>query len=139
MRHFASSTTARGLTLLEVVAGMALMATLLTTILVAFGSNLRQIRRAQQRLAAIRQADRLLGEWFQQPNLVSVGDSGDIPDNDQMVWRTREISTATGLDLRVVRLEIFNRKSKTTDKPLAAVDFVLPAPETPAKTNVSQK
>ena len=129
MRHSISSTP-NGLTLLEVIAGLALLATLLTMILVAFGSNLRQVRRSQQRLAAIHQADLLLGEWLLQgqPDSIPRDGSGDIPDDDQMIWRTHEIPEpqATDLGVCVVRLEILDRKNSATNKPLASVDFVLP-------------
>ena len=43
----------RGLTLIEVVAGLALMGTLLASLLVASSAHLRQIHTAQRGLAAL--------------------------------------------------------------------------------------
>jgi type II secretory pathway pseudopilin PulG len=55
------------LTLLEVLAGLALLATLLAGVLTAYGNHVRQVRRTQLRLKAADAADRMLTDWFQRP------------------------------------------------------------------------
>ena len=53
----------RGLTLVEVIAGLALLATLLASILVAFGSQAAQIRAARDRYDVPMGAYQVSGEY----------------------------------------------------------------------------
>ena len=52
-----------GITLIEVVAGLALMGTLLTVILVGSSQHLRQLKAAQQKRDSVRMLDEFLATW----------------------------------------------------------------------------
>ena len=53
-----------GLTLIEVVIGLLLLSTLLSSLLLSHQRHARQLQLAQRTLAAIDSADRLLADWF---------------------------------------------------------------------------
>lgn len=82
----AHSVRRRGLTLLEVVAATALAAALLSATLVAVGKNTLQVRRAQDRIAALEFADDFLRDWL--VNGVAVATSeGPIAGKEGWQWR----------------------------------------------------
>ena len=119
-----------GLTLIEVVAGLALMATVLVGILEAGGRHVQQIKRARRQLAAAVDADRLLAGM--------AGNFAQLPDNnsgsecnDGLMWRTRPIENREAretMNIAIVRLEIFDPKQTKDQTPLVAIDVVKPLP-----------
>ena len=119
-----------GLTLIEVVAGLALMATVLVGILEAGGRHVRQIKRAQRQLSAAAEADRLLTGM--------AGNFEQLPDNntgtecgDGLMWRTRLMENREAretMNIAIVRLEIFDPKQTKDQTPLVAIDVVKPLP-----------
>ena len=60
---FKRSSAASGITLLEVVASIALLGTLLTLVLVANAKNLRQIKAAERKRESVRMLDDFLATW----------------------------------------------------------------------------
>jgi len=119
-----------GLTLIEVVAGLALMATVLVGILEAGGRHVRQIKRARRQLAAATEADRLLTGM--------IGNFEQLPDNnagtecgDGLMWRTRLMENREAretMNIAIVRLEIFDPRQTKDQTPLVAIDVVKPLP-----------
>jgi len=101
----------RGLSLVEVVAGVALLATLLVGIVLAAGRHGAQLRAAEQRLAAVRAADRLLAQWYGEPAGPPRDATGPVTGAPGLVWRTRPLvqPDAEQLGLEIVRLEIRER------------------------------
>jgi prepilin-type N-terminal cleavage/methylation domain-containing protein len=79
----------QGLTLIEVVAGLALLGGLLSGILMAYGRHVVQVRHAELRLQATAAADRLLALWFGgfERGLRRHGD-GRVPGDKRLRWRT---------------------------------------------------
>lgn len=55
--------SASGMTLIEVVAGLALMGSLLTVVLVSSSQHLRQLKAAEQKRASVRMLDDFLAGW----------------------------------------------------------------------------
>lgn len=55
--------TRTGTTLIEVVAGLALMGTLLTVVMIGSTQHARQAKAADRKRLAVQKLDRLLGEW----------------------------------------------------------------------------
>lgn len=108
----------RGLTLIEVVAGIALLATLLVSILVAHNRHAQQVRQAQGRLAAIEQLDRLLGEWAATGVWQPVGSEGEL---DGFMWRVVESGARVPDELgsEIVRVELLEK-----DRVLASVELL---------------
>ena len=96
-----------GLTLIEVVAGIALLATLLVSILVAHKKHAEQVRLAQKRLDAIEQLDQLLAEWSAAGNWQPVGSAGDLAG---FKWRVEAADSRVPDELgsEVIRVELFD-------------------------------
>ena len=67
--------TKSGITLVEVIAGLSLMGTLLTVILVSSSQHLRQLTAAEKKRASVRMLDNFLASWS-----VSDFDVARIPD-----------------------------------------------------------
>lgn len=114
-----------GFTLVEVVASIALVGTLLVTILMAYGRTARQVRLAQKRLAAIEAADQLMQQWLLDPQTVPIDQSGTISEEDRLEWRTQSIEKegTEMLGVEVVRLEVFDHMRP--DEILASVEFLV--------------
>src|SRR6476646_1672368 len=85
------------MTLLEVVAGLALLASLLGALLLAKVRYARQAAGADRRLEAVAAADALLAAWHQNPQALPRDGSGMVPGDGQLAWRTRSI-TNTGIE-----------------------------------------
>jgi len=131
------STTHRpGATLIEVLAGLVILGTLLVSIAAARGRFARQWVEADRRLAAVRAADRLMADWMAggEQNIPTQA-QGELAGVPKCLWRTREIRSQGAQDLRarVIRLEIFDKTSRSRE-PVFYVEFLVhdyrkPAPE----------
>jgi hypothetical protein len=112
-----------GLTLVEVVAGLALLSTLLVAVLTTKARVTRQWANAQRRLDATAAADRLLATWWQDVERFPRQSSGRVAGDGQLRWRTRPVrnDSVESLGASVVRLEV----TGGSDEMLAAVEVVL--------------
>lgn len=83
---FSRSWRSSGLTLLEVLAALTILATLLAGLLLAKGRALCQQALAQRQLEAIAAADELMEQWWAEgaPDFPS---SGDVPQHPELQWR----------------------------------------------------
>src|SRR4051812_46494797 len=80
----------RGTTLIEVLAGLVVLATLLVSVGMARARFLRQWAEADRKLQVIRSTDRLLGTWMSGPaEAVPVASEGALENVPKCVWRTR--------------------------------------------------
>ena len=128
------------MTLIEVLAGLALLAALLMTVLAARSRAALQWTRANERMRAVEAADRLLSEWWQDARSFPRAGEGVVEGPDGFRWRIRVVSNrpAERLGTEVVRLEVgrFPRGGAESTGPTAsagavAVEVVLPLEETP--------
>lgn len=124
-----------GLTLIEVVVGLALLSTLLVSLLMAQRRHWRQIQAARQKLAACKAADELLTGWYSGSASVPLARSGGVPNNRALRWRTRVVPNREtrrwGMEL--VRLTIHSAEATDSlereSRPFLTVDVVVgPAP-----------
>jgi hypothetical protein len=124
------------MTLVEVIGGLALLATLLVAMLLAKGRYTHQAALADRRLAAVNAADALLTSWYQDPAALVRNGAGIIADNTELSWRTRVIDNAPikQLGAQVVRLEIVD----SHQSPITSVEFVVDSGSTKA-VNLQQK
>lgn len=118
----------RGLTLVEVITGLVLLATLLASILVAFGSQASQIRTARDRLTAIEMTDRLLAGWSSQNAMPAIGTEQSLAGTNNWRWRivacdSTELEASGASSIRV---EVFRSRSTGADQVLASVDLLVP-------------
>jgi hypothetical protein len=120
------------MTLVEVMGGLALLATLLVATLLARTRYIHQAAVADRRLHAVRAADMLLTGWHQDTRLLPRAGAGIVPGDEQLAWRTQTLASAEATDLGavVVQLEIVdNRPGAVAGAPLASVEFLVdPAP-----------
>lgn len=99
-----------GLTLIEVVASIAILGTILVGALFAAARHTRQLAHAQRCRLAVRAADELIATWWSAPAGVPVNESGAVPDDAAFTWRTTLIKNdgVAQLGARVVRIEILD-------------------------------
>lgn len=122
---------APGLTLIEVVAAIAIVGTVLVGIVMARTRHTRQSITAEHKLAAVNAADELLAEWWLDGRRVPLDGEGELDTKPEMTWQTFEVSNApiNDLNARVVRLEVWPVTAPDAfdkpDKPLVMVDLVL--------------
>ena len=133
---------ATGLTLVEVVAAVAILGVILVGVVLAKSRLTRQVALAERQQVAVRAADALLAEWWKSVDGVPVGEGGVVEDAPSLVWETRVVPNGPvdRLGARVVRIEIRDVQPRKTraeretddpkaDEPLVAVDLVLPDPD----------
>ena len=127
------------MTLLEVVAGLALLASLLAALVVAKARYARQAAAADRRLDAVAGADALLAVWHQDPRSLPREGSGAVPGDARLSWRTRPVANGDVEDLggRVVRLEIFDERAGGRPV-LVGVEFVAGDPATAAAISATK-
>lgn len=115
------------MTLLEVIAGLALLASVLGAILVIKARVVRQSRAGAQREEAIAAADGLLRRWFIEPAKFPRMDRGTLPGQPGLSWRTYPVRNppAEALGGQVVRLEIVS-VPMADRPPVVAVEVVVP-------------
>jgi Tfp pilus assembly protein PilV len=120
----------QGLTLIEVVAGLALMATILVAMLVMKTRFTHQLAFSNQHLRAVAAADSLLEQWWADPAKFPINRSGAIPQYPGFDWQTNlvENDVVARLDSRVVRLDIV-----ADAKVVTSVEVMLPQPHRHAK------
>lgn len=130
------------MTLIEVVAAIAILGTVLVGVVIAKSRHTRQIARAQRTHAAVRAADDLIASWWLSAEGVPIGAHGVIEADHTLAWRTRLIDNAAVLRLgaQVVRVEVRDAATSPAaqesadmhaleaDKPLVVVELLLPDP-----------
>ena len=115
-----------GLTLLEVVASLTLLATLLVGTILAYGSHIDQVKAAQQRLQATQIAERLLVAWYETEAGVPPRDENVIEGTEGLRWRTMplDVDDSNLFQARVIRFEIFDPSDGVKPEPLVYVDLL---------------
>jgi type II secretory pathway pseudopilin PulG len=118
----------RAMTLIEVVAGIALLGTILTTTVMAQARLLRQHQRALIKLQAVEAVDRLLTQWSVAGEEIPVESSGVLLDTQKVTWRTRLRSAKTSGPLSVAIVELVASASGDPPgiPPLVRVEVAVP-------------
>lgn len=122
--------SSRGMTLIEVLASLLLMGSILVALVGARGRLLTQHAEASDKRAAVHAADALLTAWWSgDPPSVPAAGRGDVATHAGWMWTTTEVGGAPdGIALRVVRLTITDERDLTRAQPrvLARVDVLVP-------------
>ena len=132
-RRFDPSSTAnrhpRGTTLIEILAALVVLATLLVSVAIARARFARQESQAQRRLAAVRSADAMLARWLSgPPQNVPVAGRGIVDGAPDLWWETQTIRdpAAARLGAMLVRLQIHDRSAEShSSSEEIAVEFLL--------------
>jgi len=127
------------MTLVEVLAGLALMGSVFAAILMAHGRLTRQHQSAGQRQAIVDATDKLLSDWWTEPIEVPCPARGRLPvttagGGKAYRWETRFSSRPLpeklrNLDLRRVKV-LVREAGAGMDEP-AVLKLAIMAPETP--------
>jgi type II secretory pathway pseudopilin PulG len=122
-----------GATLVEALAGLVILGTLLVAVLVANSRLHRQRGRTAQRLEAVRVADRLLDGWWQKRDEFPRRDEGAVAadrSGRSWSWRTSVVENedADALGCEVVALEVFavTETGRTPSDAACRVEVLLP-------------
>ena len=112
-----------GLTLVEVVAGLALMATVLVAMLLLKTQFIHQLATSNSRLRSAAAADSLLDQWWANPTAFPINRSGTVSDFPGLEWQTHVVPTEVveHLHARVIRLDIMSEA-----KIITSVELLLP-------------
>ena len=129
----------RGTTLIEVLAGLVVLGTLLASVAVARGRFMRQWAEADRRTRAAQAADALLAGWLAGPQSnVPAPAAGTLKNSPALSWQTRIMPdvVAGRLGAVKVRLEIFDRTGgwradRADATPVLAVEFLMHKPPRP--------
>ena len=95
----------RGITLTEVVVGLALLGSLLTIMLVGAGRLERQRSAAEAKLEAVAALDRLISGFFSN-GFPSLPSDGELPGTSHCVWKITGVNTAAPEGCSVARVAI---------------------------------
>jgi Tfp pilus assembly protein PilV len=141
MKHrFRHTNLRRGATLIEVLAGLVILGTLLVSVTMARGRFLRQWAEADHRIVAAHETDQLIETWLTESSRnVPVSSQGATDDSDHHPWQTRVMPSpaAASVGAIVVRLQVFERSSEET--PLSSVDFLLQDPRVSLRPTVGSE
>ena len=114
-----------GVTLIEVLAGLVILGTLVAAVAMARGRAMRQYGDAELRLSAAHAADAMLAKWLDgPPQAVPIRGGGALPGASGCQWRTTPLldPQAEQLGAVVVRFEAFSPAAGS----LVRVDFLVP-------------
>ena len=105
---FSRSDPPVGFTLMEVVIGLTLMATVVVSSLLAFSAHRKQRRTADAKLAAVAVADDLLNRLSTGQDGVPVAGRGVIPGHPYWFWQTQPVGSIRRAEvpLRVIEFRI---------------------------------
>jgi len=122
-----------GLTLIEVVASLALLSTLLVGVLVAFNQHSRQIRAGNRKLDVLHRVDALLYRWAESGSTIPRAGSGEILGDDDLIWKTRVVDTRyrRNLGVDVVRIEVFAKREALLERPIVSLDLAVSSEKWP--------
>ncbi len=122
----------RGSTLVEVIAGLGLLGTLLVALVLARSRLLEQNALAQKKMDAAAVAERLLASWWTSGEPMPREERGEA---DGHRWQTRVVSNDAlrACDGEILRLELLAQTPALSGDPLVAVEIALPRPEADAK------
>jgi len=133
-----SAPSVRGFSLIEVVASLMLMGILMTSALMAYGSHAAQIRKANDRLAAIDACDALISDWMQRPSAFE-GHTSGILNRPQQQYRWRRFvlnsHAANRFDAQVVRWEMYQQPRNKHSEPIVTLDVLVAKPKPPKEGN----
>ena len=135
-RTCSTCSRARGLTLIEVVAALAILGTLLVGIVLAKSRHTHQLVRAKTQSRAVVAVDELITDWWTSLDGVPIDEQGELLGDTPLRWQTRLVDNdeIAALGARVVRVELFDitnttPRGKGDADPLVSVDLVVRDPE----------
>ena len=135
--HHRLTSSLSGLTLIEVVASVALLSTLLVGLLSSHAKHLRQINTAHRTNQAIELTDQLLARWFASDDPLPRDKASRFAENPTLYWRStvRSQLRDTEWACDTLAIEVF---SDDQQQPLLTV-VVLDSPEPSVDDEIVQR
>src|SRR5258706_1601225 len=97
---------ARAATLIEALAGLVVLGTLLVSITIARGRFMRQRAQAEQKIAAAAAVDSLVSKWMAGNGAaIPLADAGPLDGLPNHTWHTRVIAQKPDINASSIRLE----------------------------------
>ena len=118
------SSQRRATTLVEVIAALVILGTILSSLMLAGGRFARQEAQAQSQLRAIRALDELVSSWMNGPvSAIPLAGRGMLPDTPH-TWRTHVVpdASARALGAEVLRVEVFG---KSRSEAIVTIDLLV--------------
>src|SRR5436190_17546 len=115
----------RGTTLVEVIAALVILGTILAAMLIARGRFVRQDVQAKRKIEATRALDALVGGWMNGPvSAIPLQATGSFPNASDQTWSTRLIRdpSAEEIGARVLRVDVFDRSER---RPIVTLDLLI--------------
>ncbi len=118
--------TSKGFTLIEVVVGLVIMASILVASLMAHHRHQRQLATANAKQTAVAITDELLQQWLVRRSGIPITGSGPILGKPTWFWQTRLVGVAApaGIEVRIVRCQILERTATGSLRRHCSVDVV---------------
>ena len=115
-----------GFTLVEVVVGLTLLATVIVSSLLAFSKHQKQIRLARSKIAAVQIADDLLNRMSASRTGIPPASSGPIQEHPTWSWRTSVTAETlrAPIAMQIIKLQILERENEGTLNLLASTSVV---------------
>src|SRR5256885_8742802 len=103
---------ARAATLIEALAGLVVLGTLLVSITIARGRFVRQRGVAEQKIAAAAAVDAMVSKWMAgSGSAIPLSDAGPLDGLPNHTWRTRVIENKSDLNASIIRLEVISKSN----------------------------
>lgn len=136
---YSTSYRARGLSLIEVVVGMAILAMFLTAIFLSQARLTKQSAIACKKADAICAVNELLATWAMDWQTLPTDDNGTIAGHEHLQWTTRltDTSELEKLGLQKVELIVTDSTLAENTEPLLQMELAVmlpPPPSSPAPT-----
>ena len=137
LKRFSKHYERKALTLIEVVASLALLSTLLVFMLSAYSAHLRQINLADQKIRACEALDQLVAGYFETGDPLPTNEEGSFSDHDAFYWRSMVLPTRASnptWQANTIRIEAY---STETNQSVATLELLARPQQNPAATQTS--
>ena len=115
------------MTLIEIIAGLVILSTVLASLALARGRFARQWAAADRKLVAARALDDMIATWMD--GSIPIDRQGRLPNAKNCVWRTRASRNpgTSNLGAAVVRIEVFDLADaeRSNATPVVSVDLLV--------------
>lgn len=129
LNNYCSRWRRTGLSLIELVAALAVLGTILAGVVVAKARHTRQLAEAKHRLEAVALADRTIAQWWMSPEGLPIDQHGTVGRTPALRWRSQLVPNdeLQRLGARVVRVEFSDAAAEAGQAdPVLVVELALP-------------
>lgn len=128
LKRYSGSFASKGLTLIEVVASIALLGTLLVMLLQTHSKHVNQVTRSHQKSLAVERADQLMATWFSADEPFPRNGVGGFVGSPNMFWTTTSRRVVVGQNwvFDVITIRVFLENEAQPLLSLEVIDSLVP-------------